>query len=130
MGRVIENAPNRWELLIPDFVELYNKPWIRVREISRRLDLTQNEYRHLLKYSVEHGLVVKRSAKMPKKKVRRESVKNYTCTPGGYCHVYYKREHYCGVRGEANAREIVRRLRECDWDKSQVARIKREVCSE
>lgn len=125
---IVEGAPNRWEGLIEPFMELYQKG-VKIDDIMARLELSQNEYRHLLHYGFDNDLISKRKkSKKRKPKGRQGPFRNYTTTSLGYFKIYYKRVYYCTVKREEDAIEVVRRLRECNWDKSQVARIKREVC--
>ena len=114
----------------PEFAEEYNKGELSVPKLKEKLNLTNNEYRKLRKHCIEEGLITL------KKKGRRKKQK----TPKYYYMInrtgkpYYEirkwGKFYCNTSTESQAKEIVRRLKKCNWDISQVDLIKKNVIDE
>lgn len=118
---------------LPAFVEAYNSNKLSIPELQQELNITNSEYRKLRKAGIEENLITLKRRGRKKKRTYKTNPKHYgkTMTKGiHYWRVYRKETYYCNVKTEAQAKEIVRRLEACNWDKSQAARIKEEVISE
>lgn len=133
----IIDGNNDWLDLTPTFIELYNNPEIRVQKIIEKLGINLGTYRKLRRHCIENNLVSKRKAHRPKKRT-------YKTHPKYYCHTvqkgieYYhvqkridgKSVYFANFKNVRDAERMVELLIECDWDKSQVDRLKSEVLSE
>ena len=112
-----------------DFIKLYNNWELTVKEVQTRLGLTKSEYRKLRKKCNEDGTIELRPAYRPQK--QKQEPKYYSVAHRGRYYDYYqiqhKREHYCTCKSVKEAELVVERLKACEWDKSQVERIKKEV---
>ena len=114
-----------------EFAELYNNTTISVREIQKRLKLTLSQYRKLRKECEEAGLINLRYATHKKK----ERIPKYYSPVNRSIHhesynVRRRGVYYCVCKTVEEAELTVKKLKECDWDKSQIERIKKEVKEE
>lgn len=126
--RVIDGNDD-YLLLKGEFAEMYNNRHFTVKEIQDKLKLTLRQYRNLRKECNEEGLITLRRANNQKKKkeIKNYSVGNRSIYGGGNFNVRHNGLYYCCCHSVQEAEMIVEKLRECDWDKSQVDRIKKEV---
>lgn len=112
-----------------DFIRLYNNRRIRTRDIPRKLGITQSNYCSLRKELLSEGKIIDRSKKH-KKTVRRKP-KHYIYEVRRGKRTYFaikKNEVYLGCyKHREDAEEVVNRLKECDWDISQLKKIRKEV---
>ena len=118
---------------LPEFVEAYNGNKLSIPELREELDISQSDYRKLRKAAIEENLITLKRRGRKKKKTYRTHPKYYgkNITKGiSYWRVYKNETHYCNVKTEEQAKEIVKRLEAVNWDKSQAARIKEEVIRE
>lgn len=118
---------------LPEFVEAYNGNKLSIPELREELDISQSDYRKLRKAAIEENLITLKTR--GRKKTSKPIVKprNYSrCKSKGYIYynIYKNDSHYCSVKTETQAQEIVRRLTACNWDKTQADRIKEEVIKE
>ena len=118
---------------LPEFVEAYNSNKLSIPELREELDISQSDYRKLRKAAIEENLITLKTR--GRKKTSKPIVKprNYSRykSKGYIYYIIYKNEtHYCNVKTEAQAKEIVKRLEACNWDKTQAQRIKEEVIKE
>lgn len=109
-----------------DFKKLYNTPDLPVRLISNELGITTCEYKQLRRTLAEKGeITLRKPRNMPKKK---KSARFYSFNRyGNGFRVMRNRVYYGHVKTEEQAKEFVRRLRECGWDKSKAETIKKEI---
>lgn len=118
----------------PEFVEEYNKGQLNTNGIIEKLNITRGEYRKLRKHAIEENLLqLKRKPNRKKKETYKTNPKHYgkQLVKGiPYWRVYKNTTYYCTVKKEKHAKEIVKRLEKCNWDKNQVNKIKQEVISE
>ena len=121
---IIENSPSQWDK-IDEVARLYNQG-LPVKEIRERLDLGQAIYHKMLRVLVDEGKVIPRGKNYRPSKVKKP--KNYYrhSVRGGFNISYYG-EYYGYVKTEEQAKEFVRLMRECNWDKSKKAEVKRRV---
>ena len=113
------------------FVELYNNHSISVNELKERMGLSRYEYRRYWLKAKTEGLLDLRSSCGYRRKFEYRDVKNYHWVYNNGYSGYQVRKwgvYYCTCRTEEEAKKVVERLRECDWDKSMVEKIKLEVC--
>lgn len=112
------------------FAEYYNDWSITTNEIRKKLKLTRTEYDTLRKQALEDGLIETRPLNY-RKIMKQKKSKNYYFlkSRNGYDRYVIRKngEYYCCCKTKEQAKLIVERLRECDWDKSQAQRIKQEV---
>lgn len=125
---IVEGDSNDLYEFVPDFVELYNDLSITVKELQCRLGITPFMHNRLLKYCEEQGLI----------RVRRNGLRSQLYSCKNYVHkskygftVTRKIDgvvvDYGTYRNYEDALLIVKQLRGCGWDKSQLNRIKLEV---
>ena len=133
----IIDGNNDWINLTPTFIELYNNPEITVPKIRETLKITNNEYRKLRKHCIENNYVSKRKTFRPKKRTYKTDPKYYSpTTTRGITyfrvakHINGHYTYFCEFKKAQQAELMVEKLKECDWDKSQVDRLKSEVLSE
>ena len=117
---------------VPEFVELYNNKNIKVATIKKRMKLGQAEYRGLFRHCREEGLLNLRVTKQ--RRVKQPGYKtnplHYSQTVRGdnaHFTVSYRHEYYCACKTAKEASLIVERLKECNWDKKELPRIREEV---
>jgi hypothetical protein len=125
--RVIDGDDDYLEK-VPEFVEEYNRNYLTIPKLCEKLDLSVTEYRKLRKHCIEEDLITLRRRENRKKKV---SSRNYTTTIRGnriYWRVYKNGRHYCTCKTEKEAKEIVERLKKCNWDINRIDMIKESVC--
>ena len=131
--RIIEGNDDYMDKL-PEFVEAYNSNKLSVPDLRKELDLSRNDYRKLRKHCFEENLVTPKTRGRRKKQKTFPKPRNYSKykAQGKYTYytIYHNDTHYCNVKTEAQAKEIVKRLTAVDWDKTQAPRIKQEVISE
>ena len=115
-----------------EFIKLYNNEDISVKEIQKRLKLSLVQYRQLRKKCIEEGLLKLRHHPYHVKKEK--PPKYYYPANRSIHHESYdirrKGVYYCICKTVAEAELTVKKLKECDWDKSQIERIKKEVKEE
>ena len=116
--------------LVPEFTELYNNKKIKVNSIKKRLGLSKNMYNKLLKYCKEENLITPRRKPNKRRETYKTNPKNYSQISNGKYISFAVRKngvHYCNCKTAREAEQIVEKLRECNWDKSQLSRIRAEV---
>lgn len=114
----------------PEFIRLYNNPKITTRNIKKQLNLTACQYRNLRKKCLQDNTIKLRQPGRKKENNYKTHPKNYSrILRGGYTYfaVYKNNKHYCNVKKREHAEAIVKKLREVDWDKTELERIKKEV---
>ena len=115
-----------------DFIKLYNDKNIPVKEIQKRLKLTLTQYRKIRKECIDEGLLKLRH---PPYHTKKEKPPKYYYPANRSIHhesydIHRKGVYYCICKTVAEAELTVKKLHECDWDKSQIERIKKEVKEE
>lgn len=128
--RVIDGN-NDYLLRKEEFAEQYNNRTISVKELQKKLQLTLQQYRNLRKECYEEGLIKLRRANNQKKerKPKYYSPINRNIYGESY-NVRRKGVYYCCCKTVAEAELIVKKLKECEWDKNEIERIKKEVKEE
>ena len=118
-------------LLKDDFIKLYNNKNISVKDIREKLNLSLRKYHKLRKECSEEGLL---KLRYPPHKKKEKNPKYYSPVNrsiyGESYNVRHKGVYYCICKTVEEAELIVKKLKECDWDKSQIERIKNEVKEE
>lgn len=115
-----------------DFIKLYNDLDVRASEIPERLGITTSNYQRLRRHLHKEGRIELRQQmfkRTPKQKHDnhifridfRKSRKPY------YAVRYTGGEYCCSCISYEEAEEVVRRLEACNWDRTQVRRIHKEV---
>lgn len=114
-----------------EFAAYYNDRTIPVKELQKKLQLTLQQYRNLRKECHEEGLIQLRRANNKKKerKPKYYSPINRRIEGESY-NVRRKGVYYCCCKTVREAELIVKKLKECDWDKNQLDRIRKEVKEE
>lgn len=112
-----------------EFKKLYNDSTLPVRLIPEKLGITTGEYRRLRKTLLEKGEIKLRRKPNKKPYSYHRTPKNYSYNRAGHgTYTIIKNHVYYGtVKKEDDAVEVVRRLRECNWDKSKFKEIKKQV---
>ena len=115
-----------------DFIKLYNDKNIPVKEIQKRLKLTLTQYRKIRKECIDEGLLKLRH---PPYHTKKENPPKYYYPANRSIHresydIHRKGVYYCICKTVAEAELTVKKLKECEWDKSQIERIKKEVKEE
>ena len=111
------------------FAELYNDNNVKVNDIRERLQISRGVYRKLRRHCIQNGLIKSRRKPYKKRETYKTNPKNYSQTRRGdveYFTVTKNHKHYCNCKTAKEAEYIVSRLRECDWDKTELPRIRRE----
>ena len=125
--RIIDGN-NDYLLLKDEFVELYNNRQIPVIKIQEKLNLSLRKYHKLRKECNEEGLL---KLRYPPHKKKEKTPKYYSPVNrsiyGESYNVKYKGVYYCICKTVEEAELIVKKLKECDWDKNEIERIKKEV---
>ena len=105
-----------------DFIMMYNDPTITARRMRAILHITKGKY-NSIKYKLESiGLIGKR--KVTGNHYRKEP-KYYTRSIARtivYFPVRRKGVHYCNCKTEQEAQNVVRFLKENNWDKNKLLR--------
>lgn len=132
--KIVENVPEFTNKVYSEFVNLYNSG-VMVKKIYKRLDLTPKRYCKLRQKALDNGDIVDRRGlneyKAYNKANRRETVKNY----------YYNGKNSFTVRKvvdgnqiyfgsykkESDAKLVVEKLKQVNWDKNELNRIRAEV---
>ena len=112
-----------------EFIRLYNNRRIRTADIPSKLGISESNYRFLYRRLMEEHKLNDRS-KNHKKTVRRKP-KHYIYEVRRGKRTYFaikKNEVYYGCyKRREEAKEVVERLKECDWDKKQLQRIRERI---
>lgn len=121
---------------VPEFVKLYMDLSISIMELRKRMGISGNIYEQLRDYCSENGLIRLRKGSFknkPKPKGHNNPL-NITLDRKG-SRTFFKVQKY--INGEyiyfgtykkfTIAEKVRDKLNECDWDKSQLERIKMEV---
>ena len=131
MNFSIRDGDNDYLDKLPEFVKEYNNNDLNIEEIILKLDITMCEYRKLRRQGLEDGSITLRRKPNKPKESYKNNPKNYSHTLNGG-HTYFtitkNNTYYTSCKTERQAKEIVRRLRACGWDKSKVDLIKESVC--
>ena len=116
--------------LVDDFVRCYSDRSLNVIGVMEVLGIGRGEYRRLRRYCLGEGLIVSRRHGK-ERKITYRSNPTYIHNHNGFFRVQKWLDGclvYFGEYRDYRVAEKVRdRLVECDWDKSQLPRIKREV---
>ena len=118
---------------LPEFVEAYNGNKLSIPELREELDISQSDYRKLRKAAIEENLITLKTRgrkKTSKPIVKPRNYSRYKSRGYIYYNIYKNDIHYCSVKTEQQAQEIVKRLEAVNWDKTQAQRIKEEVIKE
>lgn len=127
--RIVEGKDSLWDRA-DEFMEYYNDYSISITKLIEKMGITRNQYRRLRNYCDKNGwIVLRRRSPNQKKKLVRQS-KNYRFDNYAYIvektinneYIYFGR-----YKRKWEAEEVVKKLKECNWDKSQLDRIKEEV---
>lgn len=116
-----------------EFIRLYNSNKLSVKQIKEKLNLTHAEYRRFRKHAFkEDRLTFDKKLRKPlkKKQVPDVTPKNYHQAGKKFYVVKYidnKRIGYGSYSSEEIAKQIVSKLRACNWDKTELPRIQKEV---
>jgi len=128
----IVDGNNDYLLLEGKFIPLYNDWDIPVQRIKKDLGLSEQQFRKLRRKCDEEGTITLRPFHKPRKPKR--VPKNYSpINRNMYKESYsvrYNGEYFCICDTVEEAELTVSKLRECNWDKSQLKRIKKEVKEE
>lgn len=109
-----------------DFVELYNNPDILVKDIRSRLGLSSQGYIRFRDEAIRCGDVAPRGYN--RRKSRPVNPRRFVQRSMGLgWRIKYKGEYFGTYRDVPTAIRVRDLLIECDWDKSQLDRIKKEV---
>lgn len=129
--RVVEGEPEDYWDKYEEFIRLYNDNRIPVRRIKEKLGLRETKYNQYRNRAIEEN-----------KLELRYNV--YVSKKGGYTPAKYYHETNCGTfhvqkwmgnrsvsfgtyRSERIAKEIVKKLKEVNWNKDELHRIRKEV---
>lgn len=111
------------------FIELYNKG-LTYRKIQEKLDICYSKCFRFFRKARDEGRITPRGKGNPPREKHKVTNIHRTNPYQNKYNIKHSGVYYCTVRGYGNAEKIVERLKECDWDKSQVKEIKRSVLSE
>ena len=110
-----------------EFSKLYNNKKIRIADLKKRLEINTCTYNKLLRYCKETNLITPRRKPYRKKPTYKTHPRHYSAVryrDTFYWAVKYKGKHYCNCKPREEAAYIVDKLRECDWDKTQLEKIR------
>ena len=131
--RVIDGDDDYLEL-VDDFIQLYNHSSINVNEICEVLGVPYNIYCKLRKYCVEEGLIILRRGKKPNGggyRLNPSYIGRCLTDSGEYWQIRKfidgSVEYFGNYKRYSDAELVVNRLIMCDWDKSQLDKIREEV---
>lgn len=111
---------------LEEFKKLYNNPDLPVRLIPNELGITTCEYRQLRRTLAEKGEITLRKPMNMHKKQKSARFYSFNRWGNGF-RVIRNRVYYGHVKTEEQAKEFVKQLEECDWDKSKAETIKKEI---
>lgn len=132
--KIVEDAPEFTNEVYNEFVNLYNSD-VMVKNIYKQLDLTPKKYCKLRRKALDNGDIVDRRGlkeyKAYNKPFRRGQVKNYYCN-GVNSFVVRKvvdgnQIYFGSYKTESDAKQIVEKLKQVNWDKNELNRIRDEV---
>lgn len=133
--RVIEGTQGFWDDF-PEFVKLYNEGKMRIIEIRKKLELSQSKYRQYRDRGFEQKLLNK-ELRTPRNSCIRGGVRNginiknyYHDRKTGFevkKRINGKDYYFGNYPTEQQAKKAVELLRECNWDKSKLPSIKKQV---
>ena len=101
---------------------------MRAVQLKRKYDLSNKSYRFL-----KERLNLKRNGAVVKE-VKKEPTKNYyKVNTGGYSitkMINGNLIYFCHVKEEEQAKKVVEKLKDCNWNKSEIYRILYEVTND
>lgn len=114
--RIVENSEfMEKEEFIKDYLN-----GMTYKDLANKYDINPITVRNRIK---SYGLPLAKSIKIPKNYSYNKSYNLYVVT-----HMIGDKSHYYGrYTTEEIAKQVVKRLRECDWDKSKLSDIKKEL---
>ena len=133
---IIEGEPEDYWDDYEEFIELYNANELRVTEIRDKLQLSQNKYRRYREHAFKENRLEfdKRNPNIRKQRGRRPMKKlhpKYYYKEGKQ---YYVRKrvngefvYYGAYASQGIAEEVVKKLKECNWNKKELSRIQKEL---
>ena len=129
--RIVEGNDDFLEK-VPEFVRLYNNHDIKIVDLRKRLNISRGLYRRLLKYCVDEKLLTLRRQGRNVKKPHTPTYITRSINNGKECYMISKTinmvEHYfCKTYDYKTAERIVELLKDCEWDKNELPRIKKAV---
>ena len=132
--KIVENVPEFTNKVYAEFVNLYNSG-VMVKKIYKRLDLTPKRYCKLRQKALDNGDIVDRRGlneyKAYNKANRRETVKNYYYTGKNSFTVRKvvdgNQIYFGSYKKESDAKLVVEKLKQVNWDKNELNRIRAEV---
>lgn len=133
---IIEGDPKDYWDNYEEFIRLYNANELKVTEIKKQLNLTDSEYRRYRRHALKENRLdidtrnPNYKSLMGRPKNQKHEPKNYTRS-GGRFYVYKNIDGekilFGGYPSEDIAKQIVVKLKECNWDKKQLPKIQKEV---
>ena len=132
--KIVENVPEFTNKVYSEFVNLYNSG-VMVKKIYKRLDLTPKRYCKLRRKALDNGDIVDRRGlneyKAYNKANRRETVKYYYYTGKNSFTVRKvvdgNQIYFGSYKKESDAKLVVEKLKQVNWDKNELNRIRAEV---
>lgn len=133
---LIEGDPEDYWEKYEQFIKLYNNNEIKVTEIKKQLNLTNGEYRRYRRHAIKENRLdidtrnPNYQSLVGRPKKQKPPVKNYSRSGGRFYvskNINGERISFGGYSSERIAKQIVSKLKECNWDKTQLHRIQKEV---
>ena len=113
--------------LTHEFSQLYNNPKIPITTIKKTLKINNNTYNKLIRETEQKGLIKRRRRPYKKKTSYRKKPKHYYLLRHGkyqyYC-IRYLGEYYCICKTIEETEYVIKKLKECNWDKKQLKKIR------
>lgn len=121
--RIIEGQTDTG--LYEKYIELYNQG-IPVMEIRQRLSITGRKMKVFREKAVKEGRIIARGHTNTRPQKPVPDALHYCKYLYGF-QIKYRGIYYCCCKTEEQAKQIVSKLKECNWDKSKANEIKQEV---
>ena len=134
--KIVENAPEKYLEHYEDFIFLYNNTSMKVKDICKKFDWNSKDYLKARNHALSKGEIISRKSflvnKKKVKKSNRWSPDYYSRDRNtGKFRVIKKLNNECLYFGtysdEDAAREVVKRLKQCDWNVEKYPQIKEDV---
>lgn len=127
---IVEGEPEDYWENYEEFLRLYNENTMPVKRIKEKLNLNETKYNQYRKRAIEENRLESRY---------NVYTKRGSYTPATYCHqtayntfsvqkyMNGKSVSFGTYKNKRTAKKVVEKLKECNWDKNELPRIKREV---
>lgn len=130
--RWVDESPEKWEECYDEIKKDYVDRVISTEEIMEKYDLTSHRWAELSKrIRNETGFIRKKGTKYGNRRARCYAFAKYYIFRRGRWEVYKcldGKTMYFGVySSEGEARLVVEKLKEVNWDKAQLGKIQEEV---